>query len=570
MFREKGTKSYTCKHGRTTPTVDKEERKQQETHRNRGRKAVRSPEEKLEHVGMAGKRWVCACRETGESKVSLILSNLNKSSRSRRTEQEVEEEEGVVRRTATGGRKGCRRDPLQRLRRTGLPEIAAHVGSWAAAWKKEENGGTRVVSLLLVKPLVSPTKAIMSVHINTYAWKEFFPQSRNNIGVMLALWAPIILVYFMDTQIWYAVFSTLFGGVYGAFCRLGEIRNLTTLRSHFMSLPGVLNMHLIPPKKSDEDIRIALDMARNSNGKDRELKKRIENDNYMSCAVRECYASFRIIIKFLVSGRREQMVIDDIFSEVDKHIEEGALVRELNMHALPILFDHIVKLINYLLSNKQEDRNQVVILFQDMHEVVTRDIMEDQFPNLDGPGYEPDEQYQLCSHADAILFPIKRLYLLLTVKESAMDVPSNLEARRRISFFSNSLFMDMPSAPKVRDMLSFSVITPIYSEVVLFSMNDLDFAHEDEISILFYLQKIFPDEWSNFLERMGCQNEEDLNRNHELEDQVRLWASYRGQTLAMTVRGMMYYRQALELQAFLDMAKDEVSVRTAKITLPVA
>ncbi|KAL4565116.1 hypothetical protein LXL04_029201 [Taraxacum kok-saghyz] len=477
---------------------------------------------------------------------------------------------------------------------------------------------------LEVKPLVSPTKAIMSLHINTYAWQEFFPQSRNNIGVVVALWAPIIIVYFMDTQIWYAVFSTLFGGVYGAFCRLGEIRNLTTLRSHFMSLPGVLNMHLIPPKKSDEDasshkgkegarfaqlwnkiitsfreedlinnremdlllvpywadrdldliqwppfllasmIPIALDMARNSNGKDRELKKRIENDNYMSCAVRECYASFRIIIKFLVSGGREQKVIDDIFSKVDKHIEEGDLVRELNMHALPILFDHIVKLINYLLSNKQEDRNQVVILFQDMHEVT---IMEDQFPNLDGTGYETAEQYQLFAHADAILFPtpeteawkekIKRLYLLLTVKESAMDVPSNLEARRRISFFSNSLFMDMPSAPKVRDMLSFSVLTPYYSEAVLFSMNDLDFTNEDGISILFYLQKIFPDEWNNFLERMGCQNEEDLKANNELEDQVRLWASYRGQTLTKTVRGMMYYRQALELQAFLDMAKDE-------------
>ncbi|GKC65126.1 hypothetical protein Tco_1097724 [Tanacetum coccineum] len=43
-----------------------------------------------------------------------------------------------------------------------------------------------------IKPLVSPTKAIMSVHINTYAWHEFFPQARNNIGVVVALWAPII------------------------------------------------------------------------------------------------------------------------------------------------------------------------------------------------------------------------------------------------------------------------------------------------------------------------------------------------------------------------------------------
>ena len=53
-------------------------------------------------------------------------------------------------------------------------------------------------------------------------------------------------------------------------------------------------------------IPIALDMAKDSNGKDRELKKRIEADNYMSCAVRECYASFKSIIKSLVQGVQEK------------------------------------------------------------------------------------------------------------------------------------------------------------------------------------------------------------------------------------------------------------------------
>ena len=33
----------------------------------------------------------------------------------------------------------------------------------------------------------------------------------------------------MDTQIWYAIFSTLFGGIYGAFRRLGEVSRLSTL-----------------------------------------------------------------------------------------------------------------------------------------------------------------------------------------------------------------------------------------------------------------------------------------------------------------------------------------------------
>ncbi|KAK4258423.1 hypothetical protein QN277_007877 [Acacia crassicarpa] len=502
-----------------------------------------------------------------------------------------------------------------------------------------------------IKPLVEPTKDIMRVRISNFQWHEFFPRARNNIGVVIALWAPIILVYFMDTQIWYAIFSTLFGGIYGAFRRLGEIRTLGMLRSRFQSLPGAFNGCLIPEEKSEprkkglkatlsrrfadipsnkekeaarfaqlwnqiitsfreEDlisnremdlllvpywadreldliqwppfllaskIPIALDMAKDSNGKDRELKKRIEADNYMSCAVRECYASFKSIIKFLVQGEQEKEVIEKLFTEVDSHIDAGDLISEFRMSALPSLYQQFVELIKYLLNNSANERDQVVILFQDMLEVVTRDIMmEDHIFSLvdsihGGSGHEgllplERQDQQLFASEGAIRFPIepneawtekiKRLYLLLTTKESAMDVPSNLEARRRISFFSNSLFMDMPPAPKVRNMLSFSVLTPYYTEEVLFSWRELESPNEDGVSILFYLQKIFPDEWNNFLQRVSS-SEEELKGNDELEQELRLWASYRGQTLTRTVRGMMYYRKALELQAFLDMAKDE-------------
>ena len=49
------------------------------------------------------------------------------------------------------------------------------------------------------------------------------------------------------------------------------------------------------------------------------------------------------------------------------------------------------------------------------------------------------------------LLQIERLHLLLTIRESAMDVPTNVEARRRIAFFTNSMFMDMPPPPKIRN-----------------------------------------------------------------------------------------------------------------------
>ncbi|KAJ4777890.1 Glucan synthase-like protein [Rhynchospora pubera] len=515
-----------------------------------------------------------------------------------------------------------------------------------------------------IKPLVGPTKVIMNTPINTYQWHEFFPHAKNNIGVIIALWAPIILVYFMDAQIWYAIYSTIFGGVYGASKRLGEIRTLQMLRSRFESIPGAFNDRLVPAEKAhrkrgiraylankkpeavpeeeknvmearfaqmwneiissfrEEDlisdrekelllvpyvadpalkliqwppfllaskVPIAVDMAKSSNKNDHELKKRLESDYYMFSAVQECYGSFKSIVTDLVQGEQEKKVIKVIFDEVDAHIESGKLIQELNMDALPDLYKQFAKLVKYLIDNKEEDREQVVYLFQDMLEVVTRDMMEEQLSSLletsNGGSYGRRETLtpivnqkyqQLFYPAEALKFPIpktdswdawtekiRRLNLLLTEKESAMDVPTNLEARRRITFFTNSLFMDMPDAPKVRSMLSFSVLTPYYNEDVL--LHDLEDENDDGVSILFYLQKIFPDEWKNFRERFGCKTDEDFQaRIEELEEDLCLWASYRGQTLARTVRGMMYYRKALELQAFLDMAKDEVLMKGYK------
>lgn len=51
--------------------------------------------------------------------------------------------------------------------------------------------------------------------------------------------------------------------------------------------------------------------------------------------------------------------------------------------------------------------------------------------------------------------------------------------------------------------------------------------------------KTFKDEWENFLERVSCSSEEDLKGNIKLEEELRLWASYRGQTLTKT--GMVIF-----------------------------
>ncbi|KAK5793272.1 callose synthase 5-like [Gossypium arboreum] len=491
-----------------------------------------------------------------------------------------------------------------------------------------------------IKPLVQPTKDIMSIRRVRYAWHEIFPNAQNNLGAIVSLWAPVVLVYFMDTQIWYSIFSTISGGFSGAFDRLGEIRTLGMLRSRFQSLPGAFNACLVPTEKSrrrgfslskrfaevtankrseaakfaqlwnevicsfrEEDlisnremdlllvpytsdpslkmvqwppfllaskIPIALDMAVQFRSKDADLWKRICADEYMKCAVIECYESFKIVLKTLVVGENEKRTIRIIIKEIENNISKDTLLANFRMAPLPVLCKKFVELVGILKDGDPSKKDAVVFLLQDMLEVVTRDMMVNEIRELVELGHSNKESgRQLFAGTDekpAIAFPpeltahwieqIRRLHILLTVKESGTDIPSNLEARRRISFFANSLFMDMPRAPRVRNMLSFSVLTPYYSEETVYSKSELEMENEDGVSIIFYLQKIFPDEWNNFIERLNCK-ENEIWENDEKILQLRHWVSFRGQTLCRTVRGMMYYRRALKVQAFLDMADEK-------------
>ncbi|KAK1356314.1 hypothetical protein POM88_049570 [Heracleum sosnowskyi] len=238
---------------------------------------------------------------------------------------------------------------------------------------------------LEIKPLVAPTKTIMNVHISTYQWHESFPCTKSNIGVVIALWAPIILVYFMDAQVLMPYFLH---------CTEANHETGTMLHASYKS----------------------------------------------SCYA--CYKSYKGLFEY-------------IFCEVDKHFEAGGLLIEYKMSALPSLYDHFVKLIKYLLENK-EDRDQVVILFQD--------IVVDSIHGGSGhEGMTPlDQQFQSFASAGAIIFP----------------TPES-EAWKEKCF-----------------------LTPYYTEEVLFSLHDLEVPNEDGVSILFYMQKIFPDEWNNFRERL--------------------------------------------------------------------
>jgi callose synthase len=146
---------------------------------------------------------------------------------------------------------------------------------------------------------------------------------------------------------------------------------------------------------------------------------------------------------------------------------------------------------------------------------------------------------------------LKKTYGLVACHPDDVE-PKSKEARRRLTFFVNTLFMDMPDAPSVHDMFSWNVLTPYYSEDVTYGKEDLEKRSDAlGVSTLLYLQTLYRSDWNNFLERMGITDEEKI-WSKKYVDETRRWASIRAQTLSRTVNGMMYYEKALRLLANLE------------------
>jgi len=131
--------------------------------------------------------------------------------------------------------------------------------------------------------------------------------------------------------------------------------------------------------------------------------------------------------------------------------------------------------------------------------------------------------------------------------------PTHIEVNRRLTWFVGTLFMKMPPPPPVARVKSWSTLTPFCNEDLLYSPKELAAKNEDGVTTLYFLKTVHPDEWLNFLERVGLKPdpaaEADLFKDQRLLVELRLWASLRGQTLVRTVDGMMQHERALRLQA---------------------
>lgn len=506
-----------------------------------------------------------------------------------------------------------------------------------------------------IKPMVKPSKQMLKLKDVNYEWHEFFDHS-NRFSVGL-LWLPVVLIYLMDLQIWYAIYSSFVGAGVGLFQHLGEIRNIQQLRLRFQFFASAIQFNLMPEEQllnargtfkskfrdaihrlklrygfghpykklesnqveankfaliwneiiiifreediiSDKELEL-MELPQNSwnvrvirwpsfllcnelllalsqakelvDAPDKWLWYKICKNEYRRCAVMEAYDSVKhLLLEIIKTNTEEHSIITVLFQEIDHSVQIEKFTKTFKMTALPNFHAKLIKLLELLIKPKR-DLNQVVDTLQALYEIAVREFFREKrsTEELMEDGLAPRDPAAMAGllFGNAVQLPdasnetfyrqARRLHMILTSRDSMNAIPENLEARRRIAFFSNSLFMNMPHAPQVEKMMAFSVLTPYYNEEVLYSREQLRTENEDGVSTLYYLQTIYADEWKNFMQRMrreGMEKDGEIWTT-KLRD-LRLWASYRGQTLGRTVRGMMYYYRALKMLAFLDSASE--------------
>ncbi|RLN56165.1 hypothetical protein BBJ29_003321 [Phytophthora kernoviae] len=540
----------------------------------------------------------------------------------------------------------------------------------------------------MIRPLMGPSIEIYDITIDD----DGVFQSGHNIIFIIALWAPIFVVYMYDTQIWFILYQSIVGLIMGKRMQIGHYVGLIQLKKGMSSAPKLFDDKVVSLKTRNPN---PSSMTPVPGGDDSgELRHRdvvrlrfaiIWNqvvDNFRLNDLLDdretVILQYRILNKgeriqepiFLLAGKLVkaievaakarpnkwdtatlvknvatadalegmknglELVRDIFYLLLGEEEEKGALsvleyiysspdvVALLDLTYLPQLADNVVELLAVILDMPEDiaaidtvastpeelrmelhvqvaqvvDRLRAVALTMELmlhDDAVSRKLHNCRFlqatPDLEFQTQQLINLYRADAMAETGLIAVHprsdssaplprfapedfissctRLFFLLRL-DVASSLPRCEDAKRRMGFFLHSLSMEMPRVDSMEAMPSFSVMTPYYSETVLFTLDELNnpvhsnalFAELekkqkakgfDDLTIMKYLITFHAEEWSNFLERMGAATLEEALEINSTE--VRLWASMRGQTLARTVHGMMLYEDAIRLLRWLEL-----------------
>ncbi|TQE02011.1 hypothetical protein C1H46_012330 [Malus baccata] len=134
----------------------------------------------------------------------------------------------------------------------GMYERSTDFIKYMLFWLVILSGKFSFAYFLQIKPLVKPTKTIVTMDSILYSWHDFVSKNNHNALTVASLWAPVILIYLLDLHVFYTIISGVWGFLLGARDRLGEIRSLEALHQLFEQFPGAFmnTLHVSLPDRT--------------------------------------------------------------------------------------------------------------------------------------------------------------------------------------------------------------------------------------------------------------------------------------------------------------------------------
>ncbi|RAL53560.1 hypothetical protein DM860_012175 [Cuscuta australis] len=228
-------------------------------------------------------------------------------------------------------------------------------------------------------------------------------------------------IYVLGTHLFYTIISSICGFLLGAKERLGEIRSLDAVQKLFERFPAAFM----------DTLHVPLGISAASVFRKGLVEKTKPNGDLIFFKIYvialSVYAGVHLFLSFLLQI--------PTCHRLTNQCDQWLLIRFVKwMHQ-----EH------YYVGRGMYERTSS---FTNKHLETWNDLLK---VRNEGRLFQ---KLKLPRDAD-LRAQVRRLYSLLTIKDSAHNMPRNLEARRRLEFFMNSLFMEMPVAKPVREMLSF-------------------------------------------------------------------------------------------------------------------